>query len=387
MVSPAKLRTKYLCGGTRGATINAQAGFQGMPAVHEYPRYLWPQSEGKVKKSSLWSYRNAKVLEALSLQKRKKTMRQHRPVVWPSGRQHVFAVLIWLVALPAAADDLFHSSGAAKSFIAALKARDDDAAMVALEPYPDEAHMVVNLISEFCNVSLFVRIAGRGTGGKLFLNKGLLTAVYSGCYPIAESALKRGADPNSKPYANNPTPLEAATQSSNGQIANLLRTYAGVINSSATPPPQATPSAVATAGSSSTNGCPQNLSYMQSSLVSDMRSNPQVIQGLNASIESQIQAAGGVDKAIVLTRIQIDAQQKTLHQSEQCELQSRATRYTDGTNPLDDSSSNIHGSCAKAIKTAKDAIVLNQAALEAFQCYARQRWDRHNTCEFPPVTS
>jgi hypothetical protein len=131
---------------------------------------------------------------------------------------------------------------------------------------------------------------------------------------------------------------------------------------------------VASAGSSSRATCPQNLSYMQSSLVSDMRDNQQVIQGLHASIESQIQAAGGVDKAIVLTRIQIDAQQKTLQKSQQCESQSRDTTiFASAGNPLNDTSSNIHGSCAKAIKIATDAIALNQAALEAFQCYARGR--------------
>lgn len=116
-------------------------------------------------------------------------------------------------------------------------------------------------------------------------------------------------------------------------------------------------------------GCAPDLRYVSAYFWEQPQ--PEVNQQLAQPVENMIQQGGGVDRSIVLIRIQIDEANKSFKGSLACEAQSRASGISEN-NALHDTDNNIHGSCASAARLEHDVVVISKAALQALECRRAQ---------------
>jgi len=118
-------------------------------------------------------------------------------------------------------------------------------------------------------------------------------------------------------------------------------------------------------------GCAPNLSYLSPYLDEELRNSPLVQQSLNADLDSYTRTLADIDRLIVETRIQVDYFQKTFDDAKKCADESGGAAA--GTYPrIVGEPDNARGACLKTMQIAADTILVNSAAIEAYECRRRR---------------
>jgi hypothetical protein len=117
--------------------------------------------------------------------------------------------------------------------------------------------------------------------------------------------------------------------------------------------------------------CAKDMTYLGPSLSFESQSDPAFMRLLAQPLDTAIQSAGGLDRAIVLTRLQIDSNRSALAAAEQTESASRSADGPRFGSVLHGSAPGIHSAAMRAISKLRDLIMLNEGALQAFECRKR----------------